>query len=58
MSDPRYIIDLLARIVTVSLDKTLEVVKEDSAAILETIAIVDGLPPLEMLDTKRESTAT
>jgi predicted helicase len=33
VSDPRYIIDLLARIVTVS---------------LETMTIVDGLPPLDI----------
>lgn len=33
--DPRYIVDLLKRIVTVS---------------LETMAVVDNLPPLEILD--------
>lgn len=33
VGDPRYIIDLLARIVTVS---------------LETMAVVDALPPLEI----------
>ncbi|MFW5472286.1 DEAD/DEAH box helicase [Knoellia sp. CPCC 206450] len=37
VSDPRYIIDLLARIVTVS---------------LETMAIVDGLPSLDILENQ------
>jgi predicted helicase len=38
VGDPRYILDLLARIVTVS---------------LETIAIVDSLPPLDVLEHRQ-----
>jgi predicted helicase len=37
VGDPRYILDLLARIITVS---------------LETMAIVDALPALEILPTQ------
>ena len=33
--DPRYIIDLVARVVRVS---------------MESVAIIDGLPPLEIID--------
>ena len=43
VGDPRYIIDLLARIVTVS---------------LETMKIVDALPPLDILENQQPEKAS
>jgi len=43
VGDPRYIIDLLARIVTVS---------------LETMQIVDALPPLDILENQQPEKAS
>ena len=43
VGDPRYIVDLLARIVTVS---------------LETMKIVDALPPLDILENQQPEATT